>query len=87
MEMTREQAINRIRDFGLYHAIDDLPHSLRTVEAFEMAIKALEQPERTGKWILVTDNNGQHYVCDKCGEWKYHQDQKYCGECGARMGG
>ena len=44
------------------------------------------EPERkTGKWILVTDNNGQHCVCDHCGEWKYHQRQKFCGECGAKM--
>ena len=38
-----------------------------------------------GKWILVTDSNGQHCVCDHCGEWKYHQRQKFCGECGAKM--
>ena len=38
-----------------------------------------------GKWILVTDSNGQHYVCDHCGEWRYHQNQKFCGECGAKM--
>lgn len=42
---------------------------------------------KKGKWILVTDNNGQHCVCDKCGEWKYHQSQKFCGECGADMRG
>ena len=45
-----------------------------------------KQPERKkGKWILVTDNNGQHCVCDHCGEWKYHQGQKFCGECGYIM--
>ena len=44
------------------------------------------EPERkTGKWILVTDSNGQHYVCDHCGEWRYHQNQKFCGECGYVM--
>ena len=49
--MNREEAIKRIRDFGLYHAIEDLPFSTSTVEAFEMAIQALEEPERkTGKW-------------------------------------
>ena len=44
------------------------------------------EPERKkGKWILVTDSNGQHCICDHCGEWKYHQEQKFCGECGADM--
>lgn len=43
------------------------------------------EPERTGRWILVNDINGQHCVCEFCGEWKYHQKQKFCGECGARM--
>ena len=44
------------------------------------------EPERkTGKWILVTDNYGQHYICNHCGEWRYHQEQKFCGECGAKM--
>ena len=42
------------------------------------------QPKR-GKWILVTDNNGQHFECNRCGEWRYHQVQKFCGECGAEM--
>lgn len=44
------------------------------------------EPERKkGKWILVTDNNGQHFICDHCGEWRYRQNQKFCGECGADM--
>ena len=40
--MTNKEAIERIKDFGLYHAIGDLPHSAKTVEAFDMAISALE---------------------------------------------
>ena len=44
------------------------------------------EPERKkGKWILVTDGNGQHYVCDHCGQWRYHQGQKFCSECGLKM--
>lgn len=44
------------------------------------------EPERKkGKWILVTDNNGQHFVCDECGEWKYYQKQNFCGNCGIKM--
>lgn len=40
--MNNKQAIRKIRDFGLYHAINDLPYSILTVEAFKMAITALE---------------------------------------------
>lgn len=47
----------------------------------------IDPKRKKGKWILVTDNNGQHYECDKCGEWKYHQSQKFCGECGTDMRG
>lgn len=42
------------------------------------------QPEREkGEWILVTD----HFVCNRCGEWRYHQGQEFCGNCGADMRG
>lgn len=51
-----------------------------------MRMKRVRMPERKkGKWILVTDNYGQHYICNHCGEWRYHQEQKFCGECGAKM--
>lgn len=43
-------------------------------------------PQRkNGKWVLVCDNNGMHFVCDKCGAWRYCQEQNFCGECGAEM--
>lgn len=53
-------------------------------------MRIIEQPaikpeRKKGKWILVTDNNGQHFICDHCGEWRYRQNQKFCGECGADM--
>lgn len=52
------------------------------------AIKQLPpiQPKR-GRWVLVCDNNGMHFICNKCGAWRYHQEQKFCGECGADMRG
>lgn len=43
------------------------------------------EPMRYGYWVPVTDNRGGHFVCPYCGEWKYHQGQKYCGECGAKL--
>ena len=46
MTLTNKEAIKRIKEFALYHAISDLPHSAYTVEAFEMAIRALENQDR-----------------------------------------
>ncbi len=62
---------------------DDLRNLLDDIENLPPA-----QPEREkGEWILVTDNNGQHYECSRCGAWRYHQEQEFCGSCGADMRG
>lgn len=53
-------------------------------EAFEVAIKALEQEPRTGKWIEHFDESGKWYECDQC-----HTDWggavNFCPNCGAKM--
>lgn len=41
--MTENEAIKRVKEFGLHHAIGDLPYSALTVKVFEMAIKSLEE--------------------------------------------
>lgn len=41
--MTENEAIKKVKEFGLYHAIGDLSYSTLTVKAFEMAIKALDE--------------------------------------------
>ena len=41
-DMTVAEAIKRIKEFALHHAIQELPNSTRTVEAFEMAVDALQ---------------------------------------------
>ena len=53
--------------------------------AVENAPTVDAEPVRHGHWVQVVDNRGVHFVCSNCGEWEYHQAQKYCGECGARM--
>ena len=75
-------------------AIDALNHELRCGAVInqcglEVAYEVIEdlppaQPKR-GRWVLVCDNNGMHFICDKCGAWRYHQEQNFCGECGADM--
>ena len=47
-------------------------------------LESKPEPKR-GRWVLVCDNNGMHFICNKCGAWRYHQEQKFCGECGADM--
>ena len=56
------------------------------VGEIEQLPSAQFEPKR-GKWVLVCDNNGMHFICNKCGAWRYHQEQKFCGECGADMRG
>lgn len=80
--MTREEAIMAVKEVtGM-----SLPWNDRHYEALQMAIKALEEPERKGRWV-----NGK---CDQCGEhapfWSmattYHKSN-FCPNCGARMEG
>ena len=56
-------------------------------EKLVMDAPTIEPQRKKGMWILITDNNEQHSVCDECGEWKYHQKQNFCGNCGADMRG
>ena len=42
-DMTYEQAIDRIKKFGLRHSLKDMPNSIYTVRAFMMAINALQE--------------------------------------------
>ena len=74
--------ISRQAAIDALYSVDE--YNSRSVKA----IKQLPtiQPKR-GKWVLVCDNNGMHFICNKCGAWRYHQEQKFCGECGADMRG
>ena len=72
--ISRQEAIDAL------YSVDE--YNSRSVKA----IKQLPpiQPKR-GRWVLVCDNNGMHFICNKCGAWRYHQEQKFCGECGSDM--
>lgn len=85
--ISRQAAIKAIEDLqDCYNGFSDTYDKACIIGALEEVPSA--QPERkTGKWIIVTDSRGQHAECQYCGEWKYHSNQKFCGECGARMEG
>lgn len=80
--MTRQEALHElytIFGYGFYNK--------RVDEALKMAIKALEQKPKRGKWIAIDDTHSQ---CMECGaifcitssnEWEVN----YCPNCGARV--
>lgn len=85
-KMSTQDAIKRIKEFGLHHAIGDLPHSTFTVEAFEMAIKALEKQIPQDVKVYV---NGLNYnidiYCPRCNHGvtlDYYTQDGYCQCCG-----
>ena len=47
-------------------------------EILDLAIKALEQEPKTGRWI---NNQNGTYTCDKCG--CKHSRSNYCPNCGS----
>jgi len=82
-EISREEAIRRIREFGLYHAIGDLPHSTHTVESFNMAINDMEK-QIPKKPTVKMQGIPIRKFCASCGcelkvPWTY---QKFCSDCG-----
>ena len=58
--MTREEALNILHNSSVYH-----PDYL---DAFNMAIKALEEKEKTGHWVEENINEWSRKVfCSECG--------------------
>ena len=92
--MTREEAILYMTLYRqkLVGSVSDLD---KDIEAYDMAIKALEQEPKTGHWIKygIPRCGEQHYKCTSCGyyinfgQWGelYTKEFKYCPNCGARM--
>ena len=82
--MTKEEALRLLKTQRIDG--DDLH------EAFDMALKALEE-HKTGKWIEKDGWDGDvYYDCSVCGEsWTtiegtpWDNDMNYCPHCGAKM--
>ena len=75
-------AENELHDNEVLKTFNDVLNSL--INIISLLPSTQSEPKR-GKWVLVCDNNGMHFICNKCGAWRYHQEQKFCGECGADM--
>lgn len=80
--MTNEEAIKHFEDMkkGIF--------LYNPNELFDMAIQALEQHPKTGKWIIT----GYDYKCSNCeaeinGEINYmsKNEIKYCPYCGMKL--
>lgn len=60
-------------------------------EAFDVAIKALEQQPKVGKWIKTSLSQvsggdfNRGFKCSCCGYVTVVDDFNYCPNCGARM--
>ena len=46
----------------------------------------MEEGEQNGQIRYLYRNTFElHHICDHCGEWRYYQHQKFCGECGLKI--
>ena len=97
--MTREEAINRIKDHMEVHLIGEYPH-IKLKEALELAISALRPVSRErvekawrGYWIHEEIQSNQSTTgyfkissceCSKCGCY-IQQEANFCPSCGAPM--
>lgn len=59
--MTKELAIQILRG-------EVLGTNEQTHEAVFMAIKALKNEQKHGKWIKMSDADGVYWACSECGE-------------------
>ena len=89
--MTREEAIYILRNTAWLGTDKDRDE---TEQAVEVAIKALEQEPKTGRWIVTNQHalipSSMRYKCSECGHIRSRHDGdilNYCPNCGADMRG
>ena len=84
--MTKEEAILHmtLRREILKHSVGDLDEDIK---AFDMAIEALEQAPKKGRWIDLKYNEewyGRCYTCSVCNA-EMVGAENYCPNCGSYM--
>ena len=78
--MTNQEAIEYMKAYR-HRLTQSISNGLdKDIEAFDMAIKALEQEPKTGHWI--DSSNG--WMCSECNKDNTY-DTDYCPNCGAKM--
>ena len=86
--MTRDEALKKMQAVKSYMTSGNPIWSVTEMgEAFDMAIEALEQPERkTGKWRTVTKKSNlfDAYSCSECNGLVYGKTN-FCPYCGCEM--
>ena len=89
--MTIDEAIKWLNVEASYIE-EDVGNGKEILEAYDMAIKALEQQPKTGRWIEVTDKTDRlgngiwYHKCSICeNEDSGWGEYKYCPNCGAKM--
>lgn len=89
--MTREEVIKILRELDEYVTW----HNVHVAhEALDIAIKTIEQKEKTGHWFIdERPESGKEVICSNCEQpvFKYHKLEfdyrpNYCPNCGAKMG-
>ena len=82
--MTTKEAIKWLDTFKDHTGMTELS------QAFDVAIKALEQEPKTGHWIELEylENDNYDFECSVCHHTDTHSKTvkvKYCWYCGAKM--
>ena len=81
--MTNEKAIKWLKVEASYIE-EDVGHGKEILEAYDMAIEALEQQPKIGEWL----KNGELCKCSNCHSnvlFSAIKLYKYCYRCGCRM--
>ena len=63
----------------------DVARDIATIMENEKDMRVVLQTRKRGKWVIFDGSGFVYAVCPFCGEYRYHESQKYCGECGAEM--
>ena len=85
--MTKEEAIEQLKWYFEYD--DGTASESVTKEAYKLAIEALKQPKKTGKWLGASDGYDWYGKCSCCraeiniNSW--YTPFNYCPKCGAKM--
>ena len=94
--MTREEAIEILKAHHMWTGeLQKIIDVRKENKALEMAIQALSQEQKSGKWIEMDGYDGDvYYDCSECGEsWTtiegtpWDNGMKFCPNCGSAMKG